>query len=65
MHRIGIAAAEYNKGAVKLYERLGFTQEGRLRECNWHDGGFWDVVLFSMLEDEWRERYGKQELNKS
>lgn len=59
LHRIGIGAFEYNEGACKLYEKMGFKPEGRRRDFFWHDGKWWDLMLFSMLEDEWRERIGK------
>ena len=59
LHRIEIGAFGYNKGALKLYERMGFVPEGRKRDWMWHEGRFWDVCEFGMLEDEWRERYGK------
>jgi RimJ/RimL family protein N-acetyltransferase len=55
LHRIGIEAFEYNEGAVKLYERLGFQPEGRRRECLWWEGHWWDELQFAMLEGEWRE----------
>ena len=60
LHRIGLGAFEYNKGAVKLYERLGFTVEARRREFIWHEGQWWDQVEFGMLEDEWRKKYGSK-----
>ncbi|GAB1739190.1 hypothetical protein NU219Hw_g3941t1 [Hortaea werneckii] len=61
-HRIGLAAFEYNPGAVKLYERLGFTREGVMREGIWHEGRFWDEIQFGMLAREWREMYAKQDV---
>ena len=58
LHRIGIEAFAWNEGAWKLYERLGFVMEGRMRECVWADGGWGDVVSMGMLVGEWRGRYG-------
>lgn len=64
LHRIEINAFAYNKGAVKLYERMGFIQEGRKRDFVFHDGKSWDALSFSMLEDEWRGKLaGEQEGN--
>jgi RimJ/RimL family protein N-acetyltransferase len=60
LHRIEIGAFGYNKGALKLYERMGFVPEGRKRDWMWHEGRFWDVCGFGMLENEWRERYGNE-----
>lgn len=62
LHRIEINAFEWNAGARKLYESIGFKPEGRRREYFWFDGRFWDDCIFGMLESEWRERYGKEEL---
>ena len=59
LHRIELAAFEYNKGAVKLYERLGFVPEGRKRDFLWFEGRYWDLIMLGMLEGEWRERYGE------
>jgi RimJ/RimL family protein N-acetyltransferase len=42
MHRVAIGAFEYNYGARRLYERLGFVQEGIAREEIWYKGRFWD-----------------------
>ncbi|KAK5116782.1 hypothetical protein LTR62_007456 [Meristemomyces frigidus] len=53
-HRVGIGAFTYNAGAVRLYRRLGFVEEGRLREVMWYAGGWEGCVLMGMLEGEWR-----------
>lgn len=49
-----ISAFEYNYGARKLYERLGFKHEGTFREAYWSEGRFWDNYQYALLEDEWR-----------
>ncbi|PYH88319.1 GNAT family acetyltransferase [Aspergillus ellipticus CBS 707.79] len=54
VHRVTAEAVGYNVGAVRLYQRLGFTVEGRRREAFWFDGAWHDDVLFGMLEGEWR-----------
>lgn len=56
LHRIGIGCFSYNDGARRLYERLGFVQEGRKREFLWHNGGWHDIIDFAMLENEWRDK---------
>ena len=56
LHRIEIGCFSYNRGALKLYEKLGFTLEGRKRESIWFDGAWHDTILLSMLEDEWRAK---------
>jgi RimJ/RimL family protein N-acetyltransferase len=54
MHRVTVKAFEYNSGARRLYERLGFKHEGTIRETLWHDGRWWDDYVYGMLEGEWR-----------
>ncbi|OTB02054.1 hypothetical protein M426DRAFT_323000 [Hypoxylon sp. CI-4A] len=63
LHRVQISAFSFNTGALKLYKRLGFKEEGRQRHFMWFNGGWHDHVLFGILEDEWREiqrQAGKQ-----
>lgn len=55
VHRVAVKALGYNDGAIRLYEKLGFKQEGVSREMWWHAGKWWDDIQFGMLEWEWRE----------
>ncbi|KAF2732329.1 acyl-CoA N-acyltransferase [Polyplosphaeria fusca] len=65
LHRVSIRAFGWNEGAARLYERLGFVLEGRMREALWHEGRWWDGIEMGMLEGEWwareRERRAKEE----
>jgi RimJ/RimL family protein N-acetyltransferase len=60
LHRVKIRAFEWNAGALRLYERLGFVHEGREREACWHEGRFWDSVDMGILEGEWRALQSKE-----
>ncbi|KAI1760168.1 GNAT family acetyltransferase [Hypoxylon sp. FL1150] len=53
LHRVQLGAFSVNGGAMKLYEKLGFQEEGRQRNWMWFNGGWHDHVLYGMLEDEW------------
>lgn len=55
MHRVGIRAFEWNYGARKLYERIGFKHEGTSREHLFHNGRFWDDYQYGMLDREWKD----------
>ncbi|KAJ4986965.1 hypothetical protein SVAN01_07506 [Stagonosporopsis vannaccii] len=61
LHRVRIRAFEWNTGALRLYEKIGFKLEGREREAFWHEGRWWDGVAFSMLEGEWWEMQRERE----
>ncbi|KAK8041023.1 hypothetical protein PG994_014030 [Apiospora phragmitis] len=56
LHRVTLNAFSYNERALRLYGRLGFVREARLREDVWFNGGWHDSVSFGMLEGEWRAR---------
>jgi len=53
VHRVGVRVEEDNERALALYGRLGFTEEGRLRQAAFCDGRHADVLLFSLLAEEW------------
>ena len=56
LHRVAVKALEYNEGARRLSERLGFKHEGTVRETWWHDGRWWADFEYGMLEGEWQTR---------
>jgi methionyl-tRNA formyltransferase len=45
---------DFNEPSQKLFRRLGFTEEGRLRQHVLKNGRYADVVLFSLLAGKWR-----------
>jgi ribosomal-protein-serine acetyltransferase len=56
LHRISIHAAVENARSRAVAERLGFVREGIERGAERCGDVFHDLVVYSMLEDEWRER---------
>ena len=58
VHRIYIRAGVDNVRSRAIPERLGFIQEGVLRGEGKGSGGFGfhDLVVYGLLEDEWRAR---------
>jgi len=53
LHRIVIRAGVENLRSRAIPERLGFTREGVLRGEGRGSGGFYDLVVYGLLEDEW------------
>jgi ribosomal-protein-serine acetyltransferase len=54
LHRIVITAAPDNVRSRAVAERLGFTQEAQLRDAGLAAGGYHDLVVYGLLEHEWR-----------
>lgn len=55
LHRIEIKAAVENLKSQAIPKKLNFIKEGILREAELVNGKYLDIVLFSMLENEWKE----------
>jgi ribosomal-protein-serine acetyltransferase len=53
LHRITIEAAVANRRSRAIPERLGFREEGLLREAELVGDRFLDAVLYSLLASEW------------
>jgi len=56
LHRIEIRCAAENRRSQAIPERLGFCREGLLREAEKHKSQYVDLVMFSILSQEWKER---------
>ncbi len=53
-HRVALSVFAFNERAIRSYEKVGFTTEGRSREAIWRDGRYWDELHMSVLAEEWR-----------
>lgn len=56
LHRIQALIELENISSQKLVEKLGFHQEGLLREYERTCGKFDDLYMYSLLKREWKER---------
>ncbi|HNR13147.1 MAG TPA: GNAT family protein [Thermodesulfobacteriota bacterium] len=54
LNRIHLSVLATNERAIRLYRSLGFVEEGRLRQAQFKGGRFIDVVLMSILRDEFK-----------
>ena len=53
LNRVEIQAAVGNARSRAIPERLGFTLEGTLRQSGWLYDHFVDLVVYSVLAEEW------------
>jgi len=55
LHRVTIQCGTGNLRSCAIPQRLGFKREGVLREAEWVNDRWVDLVLWRMLEQEWRK----------
>jgi RimJ/RimL family protein N-acetyltransferase len=55
LHRVSVRVVEYNRRAIRAYQKCGFVVEGREREAAFVDGMWHDDVMMGMLDREHRE----------
>jgi ribosomal-protein-alanine N-acetyltransferase len=53
-HRITAKIIKENIGSIRVLQKLGFTKEGLLRESLYKNGQYHDLMIFSVLESEYR-----------
>ncbi|TWD84324.1 RimJ/RimL family protein N-acetyltransferase [Kribbella amoyensis] len=54
-HKAEAGVYAYNKASLALHERLGFQQEGCLRDHEFLDGAYQDLIVFGMTADEFAQ----------
>lgn len=59
MHRMSLGVFAYNTRAIKAYTKLGFVEEGRLREAIFRDGKRHDILHMGLLRRDWEAQQGR------
>lgn len=58
LHRIVARIDDRNTSSARVAERLGFRREARLVESEWFKGEWTTLLVYALLEDEWRPGSG-------
>jgi len=58
LHRVGLQVWAFNDRAIAAYRKVGFVEEGRIRETVFHDGRFHDELTMGLLASEWHATHG-------
>jgi RimJ/RimL family protein N-acetyltransferase len=54
LHRVTVTVFTYNERSIAMFEALGFQREGVFREFLQRDGRWYDMILYGLLDREWR-----------
>jgi RimJ/RimL family protein N-acetyltransferase len=57
LHRVDLRVIAYNRRAIRSYEKVGFSLEGRERETVLVNGEWHDDLIMGILDSEYRQRY--------
>lgn len=60
LNRVFLEVFSFNDDAVETYRRCGFEIEGTKRECIFTRGSFFDVVVMSVLRQDFIRKFGGQ-----
>jgi RimJ/RimL family protein N-acetyltransferase len=58
LHKVWLMVYRENTRSIRTYARLGFQEEGVLREEYFHEGRWRDMVRMGMLAGEWPSAFG-------
>jgi RimJ/RimL family protein N-acetyltransferase len=53
LHRVWLHVTEFNERGLRVYQKVGFRTEGRLRQDVFREGRYWDTIIMGVLRDEW------------
>ena len=59
LNEINLDVMEFNKRAIKCYEKVGFKEYGRRRKCIYLNGNYYDKVSMDILKSEFKESFIK------
>lgn len=54
LNKVALTVFDGNARALACYRRCGFVEEGRMRQARYFAGAHHDLVIMSVLRDEWR-----------
>jgi len=56
LHKVEIWVAEKNAKSRRIPEHLGFIKEGMRRDNELIDGTYYNMVIYGLLKEEWRQQ---------
>jgi RimJ/RimL family protein N-acetyltransferase len=54
--KVTVDVYDYNEASIRLHEKIGFQQEGRVRRVVFTRGAHYDSLILGMTREEWEEK---------
>ncbi|TFG17923.1 MAG: N-acetyltransferase [Promethearchaeota archaeon] len=54
LNRIDLKVNDFNSRAIRCYQKIGFIEEGRMRQSCFRNGEYHDQLIMSILHSEWK-----------
>ena len=61
LNRVELAVYADNWRAIRMYQKVGFVQEGCARQARYNNGRYQDEYRFAILRSEWDALYGRED----
>jgi RimJ/RimL family protein N-acetyltransferase len=55
MRKVCLEVLADDQRAVGAYKKVGFVEEGRLRQHAWFEGDYADALVMALFRDEWKD----------
>lgn len=55
LHRVSATIPSHNEEEIALYEQAGFLRESQRRQAIYHDGKYYDELVYGLLRPEWKK----------
>lgn len=56
IHSVQAKVLETNLASLRVFNKLGFKKDGKIRDFQFRNGDFISAVLLSILDKEWKEK---------
>lgn len=63
LHRVYLLVFPHNEPTRSLAKRMGFTQEGVLRQAVFREGKFHNKIMLGLLREEWQSNQAGAEID--
>lgn len=54
LHKVTLGVFDFNISAIQCYKKVGFVQEGLLRDARKNGDEYWNLIEMGILENEWQ-----------